>query len=194
MFQLLFGLSQIHEKNIIHRDLKPENVLFTEDNRVKICDFGSSKIITKKETSSTPYIVSRYYRAPELILGCTEYCGEIDIFAAGCIFVELFIKEPIFPGKLEGLQLFEHLSLLGTPNAGFFNKFSLTSKITSLTDNLEYMYPADFEELLNNQKKYDSEFITDAADLILKMLKWEALERITAKDALEHDFFKKTLK
>ena len=76
--QLLLGLDFCHKKNIVHRDLKPENVLFTQDDQVKICDFGSSKCI-KENTSSTPYIVSRYYRAPELILGKIDYNEKIDI-------------------------------------------------------------------------------------------------------------------
>jgi len=63
MYQLLNGLKNIHEKNIAHRDLKPENVLLSKDNVIKICDFGSSKIIDPNG-KNTPYIVSRYYRAP----------------------------------------------------------------------------------------------------------------------------------
>ena len=73
--QLLLGLDYCHKKNIVHRDLKPENVLFTQDTqdeRVKIFDFGSSKCI-KDNNTSTPYIVSRYYRAPELFLGKIDY-------------------------------------------------------------------------------------------------------------------------
>ena len=106
--QLLSGLDFCHKKHIVHRDLKPENVLFTSDEQVKICDFGSSKCI-KENTSSTPYIVSRYYRAPELILGKIDYNEKIDIFAAGCIIAELFTLTPLFPGKTEGLQIWETL-------------------------------------------------------------------------------------
>ena len=71
-------MKNIHSKNIVHRDLKPENILLQGD-KVKICDFGSSKFITKN-TKSTPYIVSRYYRAPELLLARNEYDNKIDIF------------------------------------------------------------------------------------------------------------------
>ena len=124
MKQMLKGLEYCHSKNIVHRDLKPENVLFTEDERVKICDFGSSKFI-EKDTKSTPYIVSRYYRAPELLLGKCDYDDKIDIFAAGCIFAELFTLIPLFPGKTEGLQIFEHMCILGNPNKGYFEKFQL---------------------------------------------------------------------
>ena len=66
------GLDYCHNKNIVHRDLKPDNILLTETGIIKLCDFGGSKVI-KKNTSSTPYIVTRYYRAPELLLGATNY-------------------------------------------------------------------------------------------------------------------------
>lgn len=74
------GLEYIHSKKISHRDLKPENILYTKEKEtVKICDFGSSKIINE-EGKNTPYIVSRYYRAPELILCITNYTTAIDIW------------------------------------------------------------------------------------------------------------------
>ena len=83
--QMLLGLNYCHKKNIVHRDLKPENVLLTDDGNVKLCDFGSSKCIDeKKGITSTPYTVSRYYRAPELILGKLDYNSKIDIFATSC--------------------------------------------------------------------------------------------------------------
>ena len=79
MKQILAGLKFVHGKNICHRDLKPENILMTDDERIKICDFGSAKEISA-EGLNTPYIVSRYYRAPELILGCSDYSNKIDIW------------------------------------------------------------------------------------------------------------------
>lgn len=77
--QLLNGLTHMHAKKIIHRDLKPENVLLKQGN-VRICDFGSSKVIDEEDFKNTPYVVSRYYRAPELILACTKYSDRIDIW------------------------------------------------------------------------------------------------------------------
>ncbi len=79
--QLLLGLRFIHDRNISHRDLKPENVLYSADRALKICDFGSSKVIDE-EGKNTPYIVSRYYRAPELIMCLTKYSTKIDIWGA----------------------------------------------------------------------------------------------------------------
>eukprot|EP00345_Euplotes_harpa_P014477 CAMPEP_0168332530 /NCGR_PEP_ID=MMETSP0213-20121227/9013_1 /TAXON_ID=151035 /ORGANISM="Euplotes harpa, Strain FSP1.4" /LENGTH=117 /DNA_ID=CAMNT_0008336573 /DNA_START=322 /DNA_END=672 /DNA_ORIENTATION=+ len=95
--QILTGLKEIHEREIVHRDLKPENVLVTDEGVVKICDFGSSKILDP-EGKNTPYIVSRYYRAPELILGVSNYSEKIDIWATGCIIAELLMLKPLFPG------------------------------------------------------------------------------------------------
>jgi serine/threonine protein kinase len=69
----------VHEQSVCHRDLKPENILMTEKKVVKICDFGSAKVMTPGGLN-TPYIVSRYYRAPELSLGCSDYSNSIDIW------------------------------------------------------------------------------------------------------------------
>ena len=98
MYQILNGLEYIHSKGISHRDLKPENILISESGHVKICDFGSSKVINPNG-KNTPYIVSRYYRAPELILCITSYTTAIDIWAAGCILAELFLLHPFFKGR-----------------------------------------------------------------------------------------------
>lgn len=69
----------VHSYGICHRDLKPENILKNDDGVIKICDFGSAKVM-KKDGLNTPYIVSRYYRAPELILACSDYTNKIDIW------------------------------------------------------------------------------------------------------------------
>ncbi len=174
----------------MHRDLKPENVLFTEDEIVKICDFGSSKFISKN-TKSTPYIVSRYYRAPELILGSNTYNSKIDIFAAGCILAELFTQTPLFPGKSEGLQLFEHMCVLGTPPLSYFSKFNIPTDYTTFFKNMDEIIPADVEKVLNKGKKYEESDVRLAADLLLKMIAWDSSERLSAEMALSHPFLSK---
>ena len=79
-------MAYVHKQGICHRDLKPENILKSESGVVKICDFGSAKVMSSNGLN-TPYIVSRYYRAPELILGCSDYTHKIDIW--GKYFVSM---------------------------------------------------------------------------------------------------------
>jgi serine/threonine protein kinase len=80
MKQIFEGMKYVHHQKVTHRDLKPENILLTEDGTIKICDFGSAKVLDEESALNTPYIVSRYYRAPELILACSDYTNKIDIW------------------------------------------------------------------------------------------------------------------
>ena len=101
--EMFNGLKSMHELGICHRDLKPENILL-KDGHVRICDVGSSKILDSSDNKmNTPYVVSRYYRAPELILASNDYNTSIDIWSIGCIIFELMTKTPLFPGDAEGL-------------------------------------------------------------------------------------------
>ena len=115
-------MAYVHKQGISHRDLKPENILLNEKGTVKICDFGSAKLLDDK--LNTPYIVSRYYRAPELILACSDYTEKIDIWAIGCIFAEFLTLRPVFPGKTEGSQLIEQIAILGLPSRETMQKMS----------------------------------------------------------------------
>jgi serine/threonine protein kinase len=117
MKEIFSGIKQMHEQEISHRDLKPENILLKSPEEyiglknvdpmtqtVKICDLGAAKVLDKsKDKMNTPYVVSRYYRAPELILGSHEYDCSIDIWSVGCILFELITRTPLFPGDTEGL-------------------------------------------------------------------------------------------
>ena len=85
-YQIFRGLNYIASLNIAHRDIKPHNILVGSNNKVVICDFGSAKQLVKGETNIA-YICSRYYRAPELILGCTQYSPQIDMWSTGCVII-----------------------------------------------------------------------------------------------------------
>jgi serine/threonine protein kinase len=101
--EIFIGLRNMHQLGICHRDLKPENILL-KNECVRICDVGSSKVLDLSDSSmNTPYVVSRYYRAPELILACNKYDLSIDVWATGCIIFELLTKTPMFPGEAEGI-------------------------------------------------------------------------------------------
>ena len=138
MKQILKGMQYVHSQGIIHRDLKPENILINKDGIVKICDFGSAKLLGEKK--NTPYIVSRYYRAPELILSCSDYGAPIDIWAIGCIFAEFMTLKPIFAGKTEGSQLLEQIAVLGLPAEDTLRRISATmaEENVKLVNKLDY--------------------------------------------------------
>ncbi|XP_048494066.1 mitogen-activated protein kinase homolog MMK2 isoform X2 [Beta vulgaris subsp. vulgaris] len=98
LYQILRGLKYIHSANVLHRDLKPSNLLLNANCDLKIGDFGLAR--TTSETDfMTEYVVTRWYRAPELLLNCSEYTAAIDIWSVGCILGEIITRKPLFPGK-----------------------------------------------------------------------------------------------
>lgn len=115
-YQMLRSLAHIHGAGICHRDIKPQNLLVDPERCVlKLCDFGSAKALVKGEPN-VAYICSRYYRAPELIFGSTDYTTAIDVWSAGCVLAELLLGAPMFPGSSGVDQLVEVIKMLGTPS------------------------------------------------------------------------------
>jgi len=106
-YQMARALANIHSGGVCHRDIKPQNLLVdTRTHQLKLCDFGSAKILVRTEPNIS-YICSRYYRAPELIFGATEYTTAIDIWSLGCVMAELLLGQPLFPGESGVDQLVE---------------------------------------------------------------------------------------
>jgi serine/threonine protein kinase len=100
-YQMCRSLAYLHSRGVCHRDIKPQNLLVDSRTHVlKLCDFGSAKALVPGEPSVS-YICSRYYRAPELIFGATEYTCAIDIWSAGCVAAELLLGRPLLPGECE---------------------------------------------------------------------------------------------
>lgn len=100
---ILEGLEYLHENNIIHRDIKPANILLGENNEVKIADFGLAR--EAFPGNMTPGVVTRWYRAPELLLESKRYGYKIDIWSCGCVIGEMALRRPIFYSKSEEEQL-----------------------------------------------------------------------------------------
>uniref|UniRef100_M1A9V4 non-specific serine/threonine protein kinase n=1 Tax=Solanum tuberosum TaxID=4113 RepID=M1A9V4_SOLTU len=107
-YQICRALNYMHNViGVCHRDIKPQNLLVNpHTHQLKICDFGSAKMLVPGEPNIA-YICSRYYRAPELIFGATEYTTAIDMWSAGCVFAELLLGQPLFPGESGVDQLVE---------------------------------------------------------------------------------------
>lgn len=106
------GLKYVHSAGVVHRDLKPSNILINENCDLKICDFGLARV---KESQMTGYISTRYYRAPEVMLTWRRYNEKVDIWSAGCIFAEMLLGRPLFPGKNHIDQFCVITQLLGSP-------------------------------------------------------------------------------
>lgn len=126
-FQMFRALAYLHSLNFCHRDFKPQNLLVDKTSHIlKVCDFGSAKRLVKGKKNyeekflllgenNVAYICSRYYRAPELVFGSTNYTCSIDVWSAGCIIGELLLGEPLFPGDSTMDQMVEIIKKMGTP-------------------------------------------------------------------------------
>ncbi|XP_037084000.1 cyclin-dependent kinase-like 4 [Pollicipes pollicipes] len=111
MLQVLRALLFCHGQGVIHRDIKPENVLVSGSGVVKLCDFGFARPLAGPGESCTDYVATRWYRAPELLVGDTTYGKEVDVWAAGCLFAEMVTGEPLFPGDSDVDQLHHILQI-----------------------------------------------------------------------------------
>lgn len=179
MYQLARALTYLHEVGICHRDIKPQNLLIDPNTQqLKLCDFGSAKRLIKGE-SNVAYICSRYYRAPELIFGATEYTTQIDVWSLGCVFAELLLGRPLFPGESGVDQLVEIIKILGTPTK---------EQIMLMNPNYtEFKFPQVKAHAWH--KVFRSRTPPDAIDLISKVLIYDPKERLRAVDILTHSFF-----
>ena len=119
IYQLLKALKYMHSGDLLHRDIKPSNLLLNSDCHVKLCDFGLCRSVAEVEGPSpvlTDYVATRWYRAPEILLGSPVYTKGVDMWAVGCILGEMLNGKPIFPGTSTVNQLEKVLELTGKPS------------------------------------------------------------------------------
>jgi len=187
--QILEALRFLKKQRIIHCDLKPENILLKEIDKldIKIIDVGSSSFETEK---LYPYVQSRYYRAPEIILGIPYSCS-IDMWSFGCILAELFIGSPLFPGESEHEQLSFFIECLEVPpqyliNTGSHRReyFDLNGKPIMKENSRGLIHFPGAKTLLQRIKCEDARFL----NLIQRCLEWDPEKRITPEEALRHEW------
>ncbi|KAL3583280.1 hypothetical protein D5086_014341 [Populus alba] len=178
LYQILRGLKYIHSANVLHRDLKPSNLLLNANCDLKICDFGLARV-TSETDFMTEYVVTRWYRAPELLLNSSDYTAAIDVWSVGCVFMELMDRKPLFPGRDHVHQLRLLMELIGTPSEaelGFLNE-NAKRYIRQLP--------------LHRRQSFTEKFPTvhpAAIDLIEKMLTFDPRQRITGTRTYFCDF------
>ncbi|KAJ4909504.1 Protein kinase superfamily protein [Raphanus sativus] len=126
MQQLFRGLEHCHRRGILHRDIKGSNLLINNEGVLKIGDFGLANFYRGDGYMQlTSRVVTLWYRAPELLLGATQYGPAIDLWSAGCILAELFAGKPIMPGRTEVEQMHKIFKLCGSPSEDYWRRATL---------------------------------------------------------------------
>ena len=175
----------LHHSNLIHRDLKPSNVLVNESCEAKLCDFGLVRLEEEGGDGEIPimtdYIATRWYRAPELLLGSRDYSKEVDMWALGCLIGEMFNGKAMFPGNSTINQIERVLAWTGTPSPSEMKHLSCSSNQAML-------------QLLTSKRKanqhdfFSSRVPPKCLQLIQKLLQFDPVKRITIEQVLKHEY------
>ncbi|WOO79499.1 Cyclin-dependent kinase 1 [Vanrija pseudolonga] len=178
-YQLVKGLYYCHAHRVLHRDLKPQNLLIDKEGNLKLADFGLARAFGIPLRTYTHEVVTLWYRAPEVLLGSRHYSTAIDMWSVGCIFAEMAMRQPLFPGDSEIDEIFRIFRQLGTPNEDVW------PGVKQLPD-----YKATFPQwnavdLKTAVRGLDA----NGLDLLAQTLIYDPAHRISAKRALQHPYF-----
>ncbi|EPE33061.1 Protein kinase-like (PK-like) [Glarea lozoyensis ATCC 20868] len=172
-----------HENFVLHRDIKPNNLLIAADGEIKLADFGLARSFADPYRVMTSNVITRWYRPPELLFGAKHYSGAVDIWSVGLVFAELVIRNPYLPGDTEIDQIAKICAGIGTPTE---ENWAGVSKLP------EYTVPSPTTPV-HGPEHYLGMFGTagpDGVDLLMKMLILDPRRRITAREVLEHRWWR----
>jgi cyclin-dependent kinase len=185
MRQLLEGVAHLHSKMVLHRDLKPQNLLLqSRKGELKIADFGLARAFGAPVRAYSHEVVTLWYRAPDVLLGSRFYSTSIDMWSVGCVFAEMLLGRPLFPGSNERDQLHRIQKTLGTPSP---------SDWPGLVDFDDWRDPVRRAAVFPGCKSQDlarlfPQLDASGLDLMRQLLRFDPDTRISAADALRHPF------
>ncbi|GJV49191.1 mitogen-activated protein kinase, conserved site-containing protein, partial [Tanacetum coccineum] len=180
MHQLISGLKHCHDHQVLHRDIKGSDLLLDNNGVLKIADFGSASFFDLiNEQPLTNPVATLWYRAPELLLGATDYGVGVDLWSVGCILAGLLAKRPILDGNTEVEQLQKIFGLCGSPPDEYWKRYKLYG------ENL-YRPQQQYKRRITNTFK---DFPSSSFSLLETLLSVDPLKRRSAGSALKSKFF-----
>ncbi|XP_041252779.1 cyclin-dependent kinase-like 2 [Onychostruthus taczanowskii] len=183
LFQILRAIAFCHSHNIIHRDIKPENILVSQSGVVKLCDFGFARPLATSGEVYTDYVATRWYRAPELLVGDSKYGRPVDVWAVGALITEMLTGEALFPGDSDIDQLYHITKCLG-------NLIPRQQELFYKNPLFAGMKLPEVKELESLEKRYPK-LPRDALDLAKECLQIDPDKRPSCAELLQGDFFNK---
>ncbi|ORX77787.1 Pkinase-domain-containing protein [Basidiobolus meristosporus CBS 931.73] len=181
MRQLLEGMMYLHNNKILHRDMKAANLLINNQGVLKIADFGLARPYdVELQKEYTNCVVTRWYRPPELLMGEKKYTTAIDMWGVGCVFGEILKGKPILPGSSDIDQLDRIFRLCGSPSEDSMPGWRELGGCESIKS---------FKFYARKLKDEFERYGTHAVDLLNKILVLDPKKRLTAREALDHDYF-----
>jgi len=180
--QLLQGIHYCHSHRIIHRDLKPQNILIDTHGTLKIADFGMARAFSLPMPKYTHEVVTTWYRAPEILLGCQKYSISIDMWSAGCIHAEMATGSAFFRGDSEIDTVFKIFRKRGTPTE---QEWPGLGELPDFKPTFPKWTRLPWSEIRN----IDSQLGPHGTSLLDQMLAYNPCKRISARQAVQHQYF-----
>mmetsp|Transcript_157990 Transcript_157990/g.506732 ORF Transcript_157990/g.506732 Transcript_157990/m.506732 type:complete len:456 (-) Transcript_157990:52-1419(-) len=189
LYQTVRGLLCLRRAHVLHRDLKPGNILVKAGGEVKIADLGLSRTIDAEDDCHedavlTEYVVTRYYRAPEVVLTATQYTYAVDMWSTGCILGEMLTRRPLFEGKDSLDQIRKIVSVMGNQSADEMSWIQRSSPSWKFVEKCNQTADGEaFQKILRWPKANPL-----STDLLARMLRFDPSRRISVEDCLQHKY------